>query len=112
MIFKVEVFFKHFLILYKEPFIVNTELSANLPFCLSPILMLFVPKKGASIIALEEFPIIRSTSFYRDKKILEPTSLKNIIFFFELFFFTNDLIFLLISKLQISLFAKEKNMFE
>ena len=47
-----------------------TDLDLTLPFCLSPIFIVIVFKLGASIIPLEEFPIIKSECLGEPLKII------------------------------------------
>ena len=49
-----------------------TDLDLTLPFCLSPIFIVIVFKLGASIIPLEEFPIIMFDNLRHDKKFVLP----------------------------------------
>ena len=62
----------------------NILLESSLPFCLFPIFIVKVFNEGASIIPLDEFPIITFEKFKIDKKSTFPKeSLNKKLFFFE-----------------------------
>ena len=63
---------KSFLILLILVLQLITDLDLTLPFCLSPIFIVIVFKLGASIIPLEEFPIIIFDNLRQDKKSVLP----------------------------------------
>ena len=76
-----------------------TDAAFTLPSCLLPILIVGTPKLGASIIPLEEFPIIKFEYLIKLRYFFAPKfSIKILL----VLFLINFLIILIISRLNVS----------